>query len=354
MKKKILIVTKSQFGYLVDTLKYCQYLNKEFDITFLSWDFGLPKVEQKGIKIKYLERKGNKLKRYLQFLWNINAEVRSSYYDLIFFVYFPGCSISKILNPHKTFNLDIRTASVVEKNIINWFSDKILKVESAVFKNITVISDGVAERLGIKTYHLLPLGGESFCSSEKDFSNLHLLYVGTLENRNMISCVIGFHDFLKENIDKNIEFTIIGDTPANELQEIRDYISKNQLEKFIHITGYIPNTLVSPYFERANIGVSFVPMTKYYEHQPPTKTFEYLLSGMPVIATRTAENAKVINTENGILIEDHSESFKEGLKNLIKKLSKLNSSKIRKNSGKFHWKKITDDILKNYIESISL
>lgn len=353
MTKKILIVTKSQFGYLVDTLKYCQYLNQEFDITFLSWDFGLPRIEVEGVIIKYLKRDGSNPKRYLNFLRGIIKEIKTHEYHLIFFVYFPGASAVKLLTKKQCYNLDIRTASVVRESMANWFSDKILKLESRFFKNISVISEGLAKRLEIKKYHLLPLGGESFCKEPKSFKNIHLLYVGTLENRNIISCVKGFHQFLKENKLKNTVFTIIGDSPANELEEINQYISDHQLEKFIHTKGYIHNTMLGPYFSEANIGVSFVPMTKYYEHQPPTKTFEYLLSGMPVLATQTYENSKIVDDTNGVLIKDTASSFKEGIEKLASKMYNFDSNQIQKNSALFHWKKVIDQNLKDYLDEIS-
>lgn len=41
-------------------------------------------------------------------------------------------------------------------------------------------------------------------------------------------------------------------------------------------------------------------MTEYYDSQPPTKTFEYALSGLYVLATKTRENEKVITNDNGV------------------------------------------------------
>jgi nucleoside-diphosphate-sugar epimerase len=67
------------------------------------------------------------------------------------------------------------------------------------------------------------------------------------------------------------------------------------------------------YFDIHNIGVSYIPMLKCFDNQPPTKTFEYLLSGMPVIATATNANKDIINDVNGVLINDNSEEVYNGL-----------------------------------------
>lgn len=354
--KKILIITKTQFGYFIDPLKYCEYLKDQYNITYVSWDFGLLKSEISGIDTHYLPRKGNKILRYLKFLKDVHDQMNSEKFDLIFMVFFPGVSLLKITNPTKLINLDIRTASVLKNPIRNFLNDLFIKLECSFFTNISVITEGVANNLNVKKFHLLPLGGESFTQKDKTFENIHLIYVGTLENRDMISCVKGFHLFLKnywnETLAKNIKFTLIGDSPGNELSEIKEYIQKNNLEKVIKTEGYVLNTKLQPYMEEANIGISFVPMTDYFDVQPPTKTYEYLLSGLPVIATKTQENIKVINDQNGVLIEDNAESFCNGLNLLITRKNQFNSSEIRKSNQQHHWGSIISSNLKNYFENL--
>jgi len=49
----------------------------------------------------------------------------------------------------------------------------------------------------------------------------------------------------------------------------------------------------------------------YYDCQPATKTFEYILSGMVCIATSTYENKKLINNINGVLCNDIQKALQE-------------------------------------------
>jgi glycosyltransferase involved in cell wall biosynthesis len=69
---------------------------------------------------------------------------------------------------------------------------------------------------------------------------------------------------------------------------------------------------------KSNYGINFVPITSYFNYQPPTKLFEYLLSGLAVISTKTYENSKYINQKNGLLIEDTAEAFYAALVELNK------------------------------------
>lgn len=354
--KKILIISRAQFGYYVDPFKYCEYLKDQYDITYVSWDFGHPRLELAGIEVVYVPRIGNKALRYFRFLKGVHNEMNSKKYDLIFMVFFPGVSLLKIFNPTKLINLDIRTASVLKNRVRNFFNDLFIKLECSFFDNVSVITEGVAKNLNIKKYHLLPLGGESFTQKDKTFENIHLIYVGTLENRDMINCVRGFHMFLEkfwnETLTKSIKFTLIGDSPGNELSEINEYIQKNNLGNIIKTEGYVLNAKLKPYMEEANIGISYVPITDYFDVQPPTKTYEYLLSGLPVIATKTFENTKVINDQNGVLIEDSSESFCDGLNLLTSRKERFNSSEIRRINQQYHWQSIIFTSLKNYFEEL--
>ena len=103
------------------------------------------------------------------------------------------------------------------------------------------------------------------------------------------------------------------------LSTIKLFFAQYGLSKIINIAGTIPHPQLKPRFDAANIGVSYVPLTDYYDCQPVTKTFEYLLPGMPVVATLTSENRNVIHSENGVLVGDTTEDFYKGMKAIFEK-----------------------------------
>ena len=355
MDKNILVITKDQFGYHIHTQKYCEYLKNFYNVTYLCWDYGLPKIKHEGFTVKYITRKGSKLIRYFNFLKGLNAEIRKAEYDLIFIKYLDGISILQFLNRNKKFNIDIRTKSIRKNSYLRYYNDLILKFECSFFNNISIISPGLGESLKLRKWHVLPLGGDRFAFKEKSFEQIHLLYVGTLYMRNILDCVKGFHKYLidcRPSDRYNLFFTIIGDSKGNELNEINDYINKNQLEKFVQTLGYVYYYDLNNYFEQANIGVSYIPMTKYFDNQPPTKTYEYLLSGLPVIATNTKENIKILKDNCGVLIDDNEDAFALGLKALIGKRKIFNSEDIRNLYKDNLWENITSNNLKRYIDEL--
>ncbi|HEX3387014.1 MAG TPA: glycosyltransferase [Mucilaginibacter sp.] len=343
MKKKLLILSPIQFGYFTDTLKYCQYAADEFDITYLSWDYGKPMVEMPGIKVKYISRRSNIITRNIRLLKAYLSEIRQGH-DVIFAHYIKGVSLVKLLSPNRNFIIDIRTLSVHPGKFYRSIYNSVLRLELLFFKKISIISDGIARKLRVKNYYLLPLGGECFTSRPKSFETLSLLYVGTLLNRNMIECVKGFHQFVEVYPQAPVStFTIVGNSPGPELEEIRAYIAAHNLGERIITTGEIPQNQLHQFFEAANIGISYIPMRSYFQYQPPTKTFEYLVSGLPVIATSTYENQKVVNEDTGVLIEDNAQSFFQGVLAITGKNNIFAANALKSDYAGFLWKNIVAD-----------
>jgi hypothetical protein len=86
--------------------------------------------------------------------------------------------------------------------------------------------------------------------------------------------------------------------------------------------------------------------------QPVTKTCEYLLNGMPVIATSLKEHQLLINSENGVVIEDDITDITYGFKFIFENRHNYSSDKIQLQSVSLSWEYIIDQILIPYIESI--
>lgn len=280
-KKNILILASEQFGFSTTLFKYCEYAPNVFEFTYVCWDHDLPKRDLPGVKVIYVSRESNLIVRNIKLLQAFHKEIQYGY-DLVFATYSRGISIVKLLNGHANFTIYIDTLGVMSSKIKRTVYNLVLKLEISVFKKISVISNGVANRLGLKKYQILPLGGERYSTFTKPLEQLSLLYVGTLSNRNILESVKGFHEYIKlhsanETITITPSFTIVGDGPSGELKEIRDYIKNNNLENYIFTKGYVPQRELGPIFDQANIGVSYVPIRSYFHYQPPTKTYEYLI-----------------------------------------------------------------------------
>ncbi len=350
-KKKLLILCHTQWGYHIYTYKYATYLKDDYDITYLCWDYENKRIEEEGVKVKYISRNGSLLFRNLRYLYSAKNEIDKISPDIFFIKYLQGCSLLKLINPKKIFIFDIRTASIKKNKIRRIIYDSVMLLESKFFYNITIISESLANKIKIKKgYHVLPIGSDILSKKNKKINELKLIYIGTLDGRDIIKTIEGFSIYLKKYKPKdNIVYTLVGD--GKDIKKLQEYVRVKGLEKNIHIIGRVPFNKLEPLMDSHNIGVSFVPCTEYFDCQPVTKTFDYLLSGMPVIATNTLENKKVINSINGVLIADNSESFANGIYNIHENMNKYDSIKIRSDAKKYDWNYVIND-LKKYINNL--
>lgn len=354
--KKILIVDKDQFGYHISPYKYATYLSGEFDVTYICWDEGKDKVIHKAVEVIYLQKKGRKVLRFITLLSKISGRIKAGDFNYVFMVYFFGCSLIRTLNPFQKINLDIKTVSVLSETNKNKLYDILLRIESKFFKNISVLNENTGKKLGIANFHVLPLGSE--CFAEKSIENgfFDFLYVGTLSNRNIMEMVIGFKLFLS-SISKSthydlVRLVLVGVGYGNEKEEIQEFAKAEGLSEQIIAHGYVPYDQLHKYFQQSKAGVSYVPITPYYTDQPPTKTIEYLISGLPVLATNTNANRELVNEKNGILIQDSAEEAGIGFLNLYESYSKYDSEKIKTESQIYSWDQIVNHNLKEYLNSI--
>ncbi|MDE5784117.1 MAG: glycosyltransferase [Prevotella sp.] len=340
--EKLTILNTSQFGTLTDSYKWCQYLKDFYDITFVCFDNKLKKMDIDGINYKYVHRFDNSI---LRGLWYI---IYSTIFCLkhkapVFIVYFEHCDILPRLLPWRKFHVDIRTLAVTNNPEYNKIKDEKLKRSLKYFKSISYISDGVKKKINIHSnnQYILPLGADPLCFDQKKWQTLNLLYVGTLRHRDIIKTVEGVKLYIDQTGNNDITYDIIGE--GDDYRLIADFVENNFLGNNVHLHGRIAYDELKPFFDKNNIGVSFIPLEECYQDQTPTKTFEYILSGLYCIATSSRANKDVVTPQNGILISDSSVAFCEALKKLETQRYTLQSDNIRNTLiDHYTWKAIVN------------
>jgi glycosyltransferase involved in cell wall biosynthesis len=355
MKKKLFIINKKQFGYHIDTYKYTQYL-KDYDITYICFDVGRKKFNPGDTNVVYVPWKGHKLNDARNFFKQIYKELKSySLSDLVLVRNFQLCFLVVFFNQNLTYLLDIRSVGVTGSAFDRAFYNLSTKINTYFFKHISVISDGLARQFRLTNYYILPLGADIISQTNKVFSIPQALYVGTFDGRKISRAVKGYCIFLKnhEEFAEKSALHLVGNGSPEEIAKVKKTIQ--QYDKSSNVTwhGYKTHEEVKYLFDKCNIGLSFIPLEKYYDDQPATKTFEYLLSGLACIATRTSENQKVIGQSNGVLCEDTPESVAQALEFIITHSGQYHSENIRASVRDFMWKHIVrGDLEKGVLDSL--
>jgi len=352
-KKKLLIINGAQFGHSSGHYFYCKYLSDEFYIMYICYDRGLNRLTLDGVDVHYVSFRGTKLHRHIRFLFECVRQSIFTKPDILFVTYYIPCFLLALFCTSKKRILDIRTGALNKNRIIRKLVNFGVFFQSLFFSCVIILSESMRKKLllSIKKSRVVPLGSELIVSGNHDFGEIKLLYVGALDNRNITETIKGIQLFYEINEFKTValSYRIIGFGTESEIIKIEDSISAYKLSDLVKFEGRKTLEELVPFFGLSNIGVAYVPRTPWYDCQPTTKLFEYMLSGMPVIATGTYENRLIVNDLNGVIINDTPEAFCDGLINIYNRRNLFNSNTIRKSVEAHTWENIVNSNLKPYL-----
>ena len=351
---RILIINPHQFGYFAGYYHYCKYLSQKHLVDFVCVDQGLPKVAFNNINIFYTKGTRYLINWRVPILFKIMT-INLNKYNFILVNYFKFVSLLRLVGiPHKAI-LDIRTGYLSDNEFVRQFWNKIIKLESNFFKHMTILSESLRIELNLAANKctVLPLGAEILVKSSKHYDYPRILYVGTFYNRNIYHTIEAVALLNKKYPNLKIHYDIIGFGSQLEEEKIRKTIILKKTENIIKFHGRKNYEELQPFFEKANIGLSYIPIKKCFNCQPATKNIEYILSGLVCIATKTAGNKLLINEQNGILCYDNPNSLFEAFEEFLEKRDQYESNKIRNTLIIYNWENINNNTLEPLIQEFS-
>ncbi len=150
-----------------------------------------------------------------------------------------------------------------------------------------------------------------------------ILYQGViLEGRGILKVI----DLMKE-ID-NVHFVIIGEGEFR--QNFESYTNQLGYRERIHFTGAVNHSELLNYTAGADIGVALIEnISISYYYALPNKLFEYIVAGLPVLASDLPQMKKVIDEHKVgkyVNMDDENE-IKVTLKNLLNDQTQLKEFK---------------------------
>ena len=346
MKKTVLIIAPYQFGELSDCYYWAKYAKDDYNIVYFGYrqpNSRLTQMQMDGVKIwQPTKFKSVKLFGIFFYFRTILYIIMHNIRDVII-CNMPKAEILAKVFKHRNIILDIRTMSVDESAQVRKHADDYTRRRAKQFKRVSAISNGVINSLHLNSCNLLPLGAEELSHTNKVFDKLRLMYIGTLNGRKFDVFLDGLLLY-KQKFSQTFTLDIIGTGDEETTKRISSVAKRIGEDVVMH--GYKNHQEAKHFFDTCNVGICFVPMTQYFEHQPATKLYEYTLSGMAVVATNTYAIKHDFCDKFGVLTDDNAESVCDALFRLSQKMSMLQSSEIVMASQIFHWKYIVNDCFK--------
>jgi hypothetical protein len=249
--------------------------------------------------------------------------------------------VPKILTTY-TFSV---SKNKIKAKLKNYF---FFRINVNAFRYVFTPIDYLQKEFGLSPQKniIVDWGFSTYSKTKKFFCSIDLLYVGVFDFREISSTILGLAKFIAEYNNKIVvTYHIIGYGSEEEIKKLKKTIINYKLEKVITFIGYVEHDELKNYFDKCNIGVSYVPKRKVYEDVKVSKTYEYLLSGMPVIATDLKENIKVIDDDNGVIINANPDGFYKGLVKIYNNLKHYDSEKIYTKSRMFSQEYVVKNII---------
>jgi glycosyltransferase involved in cell wall biosynthesis len=85
--------------------------------------------------------------------------------------------------------------------------------------------------------------------------------------------------------------------------ELRDALEAAVAEGAVRWHGFVPNDAIGVLLQRASVGLSLLHDEPNYLVSMPTKVLEYLVHGLPVVATPLPEVAALLSDGGGLLVD---------------------------------------------------
>lgn len=352
-KKSILFVFQSQIGYGSNYCDYIRYLvDFGYRVGVVCLDCGKKKVSfDSEVEILYLKNK-NLIQYRLALIWN--AIKLHKKYDFVVLNQMSGLWLGSLSIPYKKRFLYLRTGSVANNRLKRFLENTDMRLQILSFRKILVLSSLLADKFRIPKNKrvIFPLGAEELAKNEKTYSDkLRLLYVGTFNNRRIEETIEGLSLFLNHNsaLKSLITYDIVGGGSPVEESKLKQSIKNLNLQDIVHLHGYLTHDEAGSLYEACNVGVCHVPIDERYDVQPPTKIYEYALSGLVSLATETKANKELISNDNGILYSDTSQGFCDALQTYWRRRFEYQTAVIKSTLSLYRKKDIVE---KNLIPNL--
>lgn len=181
-----------------------------------------------------------------------------------------------------------------------------------------------------------------FSPKEKEPGKLHLVYSGIID---AIRNPIPLMEALKAEFGQSeiqIDWTFVGKVS----EQVKEYVRQDEwLSKRIHFAGYVSHREVFDFYAKADVLVLILTDTKNAQGNIPGKLFEYLATGVPVLALGDPEgdSARILKEAEAGQVIRHGDQM--GIQSQLRALVSTEKSTVNLESfAQFSRKNLTHQL----------
>ena len=192
--------------------------------------------------------------------------------------------------------------------------------------------------------------------SQNKEENSNITYVGVVSELRGVFEIIEGMRILKESGLKKAMLNLVGQVwPASLKKEIDQLVFKYGLEGYVYLSGRVPYEQVYKILLKTQIGLCLLHPDPNYVESLPTKLFEYMSTGIPVIASDFPLWRMIIDTAGcGLLVDPQDpKAIAEAIEYLLnhpKESTEMGNRGYQTVFKKFNWPREEPKLLQLYEE----
>lgn len=227
----------------------------------------------------------------------------------------------KYLNEHRNANLFRK----VRLSCLLYWQYKIFQY-SDIILSISEIMKNELTKLNVNSNKIFPIG-LAYDNKVTDeypgnldnntiFCPDYVLYIGTMDDNRNIEFLLNSWKKVAESV-QDIKLKLVGGKES-DIRRLEKHSAMIGISDSVEFVGRVSRVEVSKYINNCLFTVSPIPPVPLYLVSSPTKIFESLGNGKPVIATDLPEQRRIINDCNGgIIVEYTEQAFSGAILHLI-------------------------------------
>lgn len=181
-----------------------------------------------------------------------------------------------------------------------------------------------------------------------DRSPLKLVYIGTVSKARGRDMMLEAVKIVNRQTTI-AHLTMIG-AGADDLAYCADYACRLGILGSVRLHGRIAGTEIPGFLSRADAGLCLWEDRPWWRLNPPTKLFEYLVAGLPVLASDICTHTQYVsNWHNGLIFSYDSQSLAQAIRALWERRAELPLLKqqARASGEQYLWDRIEPSFLQS-------